>query len=344
MKRKLLLTLLALFIGFSCTKKNDEIPTELNLFVWSEYIPQEIIDEFAEKNKIKVSVTTYGSNEEMMSKLMAGASDYDIILPSTYFVTPLARQNLVQEINLENIPNFKNLGKQFVGLPFDPKNKYSVPYMTGGALLAVNKKKLKKEISSYADLWDPSLKNQIVVLDDSRNTIGMALRKLGHSWNETDPKKLEEAKVELIKLLPNIKAFDSDSPKDMLINGEATVGYVWGAEAVLAKEKNPDIEVVFPKEGMNWFLDSFMIASKAKNVKAAEMFINYILDPQVSAKITEGFPYTNPNEAAKKYMPESILKNPAIFPPEIEMKKAVHFEDLGAALQIYDRIWSEAKR
>lgn len=340
---------LSLLAGCGGGEKSDgagegqKISGELNLFNWSEYMPQSVIDKFEEKYGVKVNYGTYSSNEEMLAKLMAGASQYDLTVASGYMVDIMAKKGLLQEVDFNYIPNFKNIGDEYKNTEFDPGNKFSVPYMWGGSVIAVNTDKVTIPITGYKDLWDPSLKNSLVVLDDHREIIGMALMKLGYSSNETDEKKLEEAKEELKKLIPNIKAYDSDSPKTLLINGEAKAGLVWGAEAYLAQQENPSIKPVLPEEGISLWQDSFVIPKDAPNKRAAEEFINFILDPEISAEISKEFPYANPNMAAHQFIDKKVLENPAVYPPAEALAKGEYIKDVGEATAIYDRIWSEIK-
>jgi spermidine/putrescine transport system permease protein len=274
---------------------------------------------------------------------MAGGSQFDLVVASDYMVEVLNKQNLIQPIDKGNIPNFKNLDENVLNLSFDPGNKYSVPYMWGDACIAVNTSKVKVPIKSYKDLWNPELKNSIVVLDDQRAIIGMALKKLGYSINETSPKALEAAKKELVALQPNIKAYDSDSPKTLLINGEASVGFVWGAEVSLAKRENENITTVIPTEGLFLQQDNFVIPAQSRNKSAAELFVNFILEPEISAEISKEFPYANPNKAAYPYVDESILKDVAVYPPDDAVKKGEHLKDIGQSVQLFDNIWTEVK-
>lgn len=325
-------------------KQEAKLDGELNLFNWSEYLPQSVLDKFEKKYGVKVNYSTYSSNEEMLAKLMAGTSQYDLAVSSDYMVEIMRKQGLIQEIDMANIPNFKNIGDQFKNQSFDPGNKYTVPYMWGDAVIAINTDKVKKPVTGYKDLWDPALKNSMVVLDDQRALIGITLKKLGYSLNETDEKKLQQAKEELKKLTPNIKAYDSDSPKTLLINGEAAVGYVWGAEASLARKENPKIKTILPEEGMYLWQDNFVIPKDAPNKKTAEAFINFIMEPEISAEISKEFPYANPNLAAHQYIDKEILNDIAVYPPKEDLAKGEHLKDIGETTRLYDQIWSEIKK
>ena len=332
--------------GTSASKLNSDSTNSentLNVFNWSEYLPDSVIKDFETQYKIKVKYITYSSNEEMLARIMAGNEIYDIAVASEYMVDVMRKQKLMEELDTGSVPNLKNIGEQFKNMPFDPGNKFSVPYMWGDTVIAVNTKIFSGDITSYADLWDSRFKNSLVVLDDERAIIGMALKKLGYSINETDPAKLEQARQELLKLKPNIKTFNSDSPSSVLIKGEAAAGYMWGAEAVLAQKGNKDIKIFFPKEGMYLWQDNFIIPKGAEHKKSAELFINYILDAKVSAEISKVFPYANPNTAAHQYIDKNTLNNTTVYPTDKDMKIGEHLKDLEDVTKLYDKIWTEVR-
>jgi spermidine/putrescine transport system permease protein len=316
---------------------------ELNVFNWSEYLPDSVLKKFEDKTGVKVNYTNFSSNEEMMAKVSAGGGIYDLTVASDYFLQPMVKQDMIEPIDLNNIPNFKNLLPEFVNKDYDPGNKYSVPYMGNTQSLGINPDKIKTEITSYADLWKPELKGQIVLLDDQRMVLGMVLKTLGYSANDTDTKHLDEAKKKMLELMPNVKAFDSDSPKTLMINGEIGVMLSWGPEIALAQREKPQVKTILPKEGLILAFDNFVIPKGAKNKKAAEAFINFVLDPDISAEISKSFPYINPNSEARKKIDKATMENIAIYPPADEMKRAEGLKDLGENVQLYDRVWSEVK-
>lgn len=358
LKRLLVLCLTLLVIGGALTGCSDllfgnpastvistSVSDEniLNVFNWSNYLPESVIKEFEDKYNIKVNYITYSSNEEMLARIMAGNEIYDIAVASDYMVDVMRKQKLMEELDLNNIPNLKNIGSEFKNMPFDPGNKFSVPYMWGDGVIAVNTSMIPGDVTSYGDLWDSKFKNSLVVLDDERAIIGLALKKLGYSINETDPAKLEQARQELIKLKPNIKKYDSDSPSSALISGEAAAGYMWGAEAFLAEKENKNIKTFFPKEGMYLWQDNFVIPKGAEHKKNAELFINFLLDPKVSAEITAEYPYANPNIAAHQYIDSSILDSTTVYPSEQEMKIGERLKDMEDTTKLYDKIWTEIR-
>ncbi|EPY6470456.1 extracellular solute-binding protein [Clostridium sporogenes] len=329
------------FTIFGNTAKTEK--QVLNIFNWSEFLPQSVIEQFEKEYNVKVNYSTFSSNEEMLAKLMGGNVPYDLVVTSDYAIEIMTKQKLIQPIDKNNVPNLSNIDKNVLDLAFDPKNTYSLPYMWGGNNIVIDKTKITKKITSFDDLWDSQFKNSMVILDDPRVMIGLALQKNGYSINTKNPKELQKAKEDLIKLMPNVKAFDSESPKTLLINGEASIGYVWGTEAYLAKLENPNLEVVLTKEGVIPQYDNFVIPKKAKNKKLAEEFINFIYKPEISAQVSEEFPYANPNKAAYPLMDKDKLNDIAVYPPREAIEGNELIKDVGETTKLYDDIWTEIK-
>lgn len=329
----------------SSGKTKDGYAKEINFFQWTEYTPQSVLDGFKEKYGITVKMTTFSSNEEMIAKLQAGGqSQYDVCVPSNYVVKAMINQNLIQKINKSDIPNFSNLDDSVLNRDYDLNNEYTVPYLMSPCVLAVNTKKVTKTISSYNDLLDSSLKNQIVVVDDERPIIGAALLALGYSLNDTKSADLQAAKEWLKKLRPNIKVFDSDSPKTSLISGDCSVGLIYNGEAAQAIKQNPDIKVVWPKEGIAGLtIDNLCVVKGTKHEKEADLFINYILDPAVSKSISDVYPYTNPNKAAHDSLSKDYIDNAASNIPFTQIKSSELLDDVGDSLSEFDKIWTEFK-
>ncbi len=323
---------------------------EFNLYAWSEYVPQELLDAFAKEYKVKVNYDTYSSNEELLAKLQAGKTNYDVIIPSDYTVGIMIAQKMLEPMDLDHLPNLVNVDPQFLNLPFDPGNKYSVPYQWGSVGIAVNTAKVSKPIVKFADLWDPTFKGKLVVLDDEREIIGMALLVLGYDKNSTDPAQLEAAKKKLIELKPNIKLYDSDSPKTALLSGEVVAGIVWNGEAALAHQENSKITYVLPEEGMGLWYDNLAIPKGAPHKDAAVAFINFVLRPDMSILITKAFPYSSVNKAALELLKtkdpaayKQYMEFPATNPPADAVKKGKIIIDVGDATKLWDKVWTEVK-
>ena len=323
---RLLLVLFAVGLAVSATAA----PTKnLNIYCWSEYIPQPIIDQFSKETGVKVTVENYASNEEMLSKLAGGGGEYDIIQPSEYVIEALVKEKILHSLERSKIPNLKNIDPQFLNQAFDPGNKFSVPFMAGTVGIVVNTDLVKDDIRSYADVFKPENKGKIVVLDDAREIVTWALLANGLNINQITDKSLNKIKPTLEQWLPLVKVYDSDSPKTALLNGDVALGVVWGGEGAILLNKNKKFRWVIPIEGTHLFIDSLAIPKTAKNVQNAEAFMNFILRPEISKQISDEFPYLNPNIAARELMSKQQLENPASFPAEEDLKKMTLFKDIG---------------
>lgn len=318
---------------------------ELNLFIWTEYVPDSVIEKFEDETGIKVNVSTYSTNEDMLAKVKSESEGaYDIVQPSDYMVEQMISEGLLEELDQDQLTNLSNIGEQYLDPSYDPGNVYSVPYQGGVAAIAVNTAKVSTDITSYDDLFDESLANTEVVLDDYRAVIGMTARSMGYSMNETDPDKLAEIQDKLLTLKDNVKLYDSDSPKSALISGDCTVGYCWSAEIALAMEENPDIQIVFPDEGAYVFMDNWCISKGAKNYDNAMKFINFMLDPEVSEMVSEEFPYLNPNTTAVEAMGSDYSDNEAKNPPADVIASGEYIQNLDTdTLSLYDAMWTKLK-
>ncbi|MEY8762846.1 MULTISPECIES: polyamine ABC transporter substrate-binding protein [Clostridium] len=338
-------TMSACSIQSQPTSSSDE--KVVNLFTWANYVPNSVVNEFQKQTGIKVNYNNFSTNEEMLAKLQASkGSEYDVVICSDYIIEVMGKQKniLMQPIDKSKVPNYKNVDPQFLNQPYDKGNRYSIPYTLGSQMIVYNSEKVNFPIKSYKDLWNPALKNSLVLVDDPRIVIGMTLKKLGYSMNETDPKKLAQAKQELLKLKPNVKVLDADTPHNSLINGDTTVGFMYGSQASAAVKSNPKFKIVYPEEGMNAEEDNFIIPSKAPHKENAGKFINFMLDGKISNEATTANEYINTNKAAKKYMSKKYLNNKAVFIPDSELKRAERFRDVGNATKTYDLIWSEFKQ
>ncbi|MBU5415997.1 ABC transporter substrate-binding protein [Anaerobutyricum soehngenii] len=351
MKKKMLslivITAMLVTMLAGCGSKSSEGKNgELNIFIWTEYVPDSVIEKFEKETGIKVNVSTYSSNEDMLAKVKSESEGtYDIVQPSDYMVEQMASQGMLEELKTDELKNLSNIGESYLNPSYDPGNKYSVPYQGGVAGIAVNTSKVKKDITSYDDLFDSSLKNSIVALDDYRAVIGMTARSMGYSMNETDPAVLSKIQDKLLTLKNNVKLYDSDSPKSALISGDCTVGYVWSAEIALAMEENPDIKVVYPTEGAYLFMDNWAIPKGAKNYDNAMKFIDFMLDAENAQMVLEEFPYLSPNTKAVEAMGEDYSKNEAKNPPTEVIKKGEYVKNLDAdTLKIYDEMWTKLKQ
>ena len=322
-----------------CGKKDDK----LNLFCWTEYIPQAVIDKFTQETGIKVAVENYSSNEEMLAKLLAGGGDYDLIQPSEYTIEAMLKEDLLQPLDHEKIPNLKNLAPEFRNMSFDPGNKYSVPWMAGFVGIVYNAETVTTPVVGYNDVFSPQHAGRIVTLDDPREIVSWAFATSGIPINDVTDENLAKVTPLLKDWMSKIKVYDSDSPKTSLSNGDVDLGIVWSGEGAILFNQNPKFQWVMPAEGFHMFVDSLAVPKTANNKDLAEQFINFILRPDISKMVSADFPYYNPNAAARELLSDAERNNPASYPPGLDITKAQLFKDIGGQGSKIDELITSLK-
>jgi spermidine/putrescine-binding protein len=339
--------------GFECPVPEfpmEVTSKELNIFVWTEYIPTDMQDCFELVYGIKVNRDEYSANEEMYAKLSAGGSSYDLVQPTDYIVSLMIRQDLLQEFDHSKLPAIKNFDPNYMDFAFDPGNKYTIPYQAGTDAIVYNADTVTNVPTSWADLWKPEYAGKMVFLDDSRAVIGLTLLTLGYDVNTKNPAELDEAKVKLAELVPNIKLFDSDSPKTALIAGDVDLGMTWTGEAFLAQNEKPSIQYVYPTEGAIIWQDNWAMPKEAPHADAAYAWLNYTNQGNIFWMMLRDFPFTNPNQAAldfaktdHKDLYDAYMASPITNTPVEAIKNSHRIDDVGEALPLYDQIWTEVK-
>jgi spermidine/putrescine-binding protein len=339
--------------GFVCPEPESKIEVtskELNLFVWTEYIPAEWKECFQLVYGVKINHDEYSSNEEMYAKLSAGGTNYDLVQPTDYIVNLMIRNGMLQKLDKSKLNFLDNLDPAYMNQPFDPGNEYTIPYEGGFDAIIYNADKVTNPPRSYADLWNPEYAGRLVLLDDSRVIIGMTLLTLGYDVNTTDPAQLNEAKAKLAELIPNVKLFDSDSPKTALIAGDVDLGIVWTGEAYTAHQENPAFAFVYPTEGAVIWQDNWAIPVGAPHPDAAYAWLNYTMQGNLFYLMLRDFPYLNPNKAALEFaknnhpdLYDPFINSPITNPPADAFQKAHRIQDVGDATPLYDQIWTEVK-
>jgi spermidine/putrescine transport system substrate-binding protein len=315
------------------------------VYNWTEYIPESVLQQFTRETGIEVVYTTYDSNETMYAKLKLIQKDgYDVAFPSTYFVSRMGREGMLQPLDRSLLPNMKDLDPALLDKPYDRGNVYSIPYMWGSTGIGVNSAVIPVDsITSWKDLWNPKYKGKLLLQDDMREVFHMALRIKGYSSNTTDPKQIEEAYGLLKELMPNVLLFNSDSPRLPYLAGEVNLGMIWNGEAYMAEQENPAIRYVYPKEGVNLWVDSYVIPKSARNLKNAHAFINFMMKPEVAKVCVEENGYATPVKTALPLLDAEVRNNKTIFPDK-EMIAAGEFQtDVGAALAVYQKYWEKLR-
>lgn len=339
--------------GFTCPEPSPRVEVtseELNIFVWTEYFPQDMLDCFELVYGITLNRDEYSSNEEMYAKVSAGGTAYDLVQPTDYIIGLMIRQELLQELDHAQMPNMVNFDEGWMNQDFDPGNKYSVPYLGGTDAIVVNTDTVENVPQSWADLWKPEYAGKMIFLDDSRAVIGITLLTLGYDVNTTDPEQLAEAEEKLAELVPNIKVFDSDSPKTALIAGDADLGMTWTGEAFIANQENPAIQYIYPTEGPILWQDNWVMLKDAPNADAAYAWLNYTMQGDVFWLTIRDFQYTNTNKAAIEYAKENqpevysaYADSPITNPPAEAVANGHGIADVGDATPLYDAIWVKVK-
>ena len=316
---------------------------ELNVFIWSNYLPDNVIAEFERRYDAKLNVELYDSNEALLAKLQSGGASYDIIVPSDYMVTVLREQGLLGELNRDVLTNISNLDPQFVGLPYDPANRHSIPYMWGTTGIAYRKDKITGDIDSWEALWDNRYRDRIAMLDDVREAFGAALKLLGKSENTADPSEIQAAAALLIEQKPLVKAYDSGGFDQMLLSGDAWIAQAYSGQIAKAIAENPTIGYVIPKEGCTIFVDNMCVTRNSRNRELAHEFINFVLEARIAADIANGTGYSSVNLAARALIRSDLLTNEAAYPPREAIERCEFIREIGPAVSVYDRLWTEIK-
>lgn len=352
--------------GFVCPEPQPRVEVtseQLNLFVWSEYVPADIVECFEAVYGITVNQSEYSSNEEMYAKLSAGGSTFDVAQPSDYIIEVMIRTGVLQKLDRARLPNLANIEPVYAHAPGDPNGEYIAPYQVGTESIVYNADTVKEPLTSWKDLWRPDLTDRLVFVDDQRYVIGFVLLSEGYDPNTTNPADLQAIKPKLAELISHVRVFDSDSPKNALIAGDVDAGFVFNGEAFLAAKEKPSIKYVYPKEGTLYYQDGYGLVKDAPHPDAAYAWFNYAMQADVAWLTLRDYPYTNANRAALEYAKTATFKvkdadgnevtpaelyaayiaSPITNPPPEVIQKGYAMRDVGDALPLYDQLWTEVK-
>lgn len=336
------------FGGFYYARENNMMNSEkVVVYNWGEYLDPEVLTLFEQETGIDVVYEEFETNEILYPKISSGAIAYDVICPSDYMIQRMIENDLLAEIKFDNIPNVKNIGKDYMeqSRQFDPENKYSVPYCWGTVGILYNKTMVDEPITSWSVLWDEKYKDNILMQDSVRDAFGVTLKYLGYSLNSTDLDELTEARDLLIKQKPLVQAYVIDQVRDKMIGNEAAIGVIYSGEAIYTQMENPDLEYVIPEEGSNIWIDSWVIPKNAENKENAEKFINFLCRPEIALMNFEYITYSTPNSEARKLIEDEAIRNSEIaFPDLSKYDNLETFQYLGTeADQTYGELWNQVK-
>ena len=348
-KTAALMALLLMMISFTALMSGCRSGSkgEVYVYCYGDYFDPELIENFEAETGIKVIPDYFDTAEEMYTVLENNATTYDCVCTSDYMIQRMIGNGMLSELDRSNIPEIKNIADVYMkkSESFDPGNKYAVPYQLGIAGILYNKKMVGDvEIDSWDDLWNEKFKDSLVMPDSVRDAFMIALKKLGYSENSTNEDEIKAAADELIKQKPLIYKYANDSARDLLANGSAAVGVVWNGEYIYTKDLNDDIEFVIPKEGSEFFIDSWVIPKDAANKENAEAWINYLCKAEVAVKNFDYLYYTTPNEAALSMIDENYLNEKAVFPDEDTIARCETLVSLDpASTELYSDYWKKVK-
>ena len=310
------------------------------LFCWPGYVPDNVIKAFTNETGIPVLVEYYSTNEELLRHRIARRR-YDLVQPSDYAAEALIKRNALQPLNLDRIPNLKNIDPKFRNLPHDPEGKYTVPWLAGTVGIVVNTDRIDEPIESLADVFSGKYRGRIVALNDPREWLGCALCHLDLPVNEVTQSTLEAVKTVWEEWMPQVKVFDSDNAAKVMLRGEADIALTWSGDAALLLSQSDAYQFVLPKEGAHQYVDFLAIPKGAHHQEAAEKFINFILRPDISLMISAAIPFTNPNEVAYQQLSDEARKNPASYPPGNPDLKA--HREIGEMAEEVEKLYYEIR-
>ncbi|MCL2817108.1 MAG: spermidine/putrescine ABC transporter substrate-binding protein [Clostridiales bacterium] len=317
---------------------------KIYIYTWGDYLDPDVIKEFEKETGIKVKYVTFETNEAMYTKISRGGAKYDVIICSDYIVERMIAADLLLELDYEKIPNAQHIDPTYKGLPYDPGDKYSVPYTFGTMGIIYNKKMVTETVDSWEILWDEKYKNNIIMMDSMRDTFLVPLAILKHDINTTDRQKLEEAKDLLVQQRPLVRAYLVDRIRDDMKKNEAALALIWSCDFLLVQFDNTDLEYVIPKEGSNLWVDAFVVPKASRNQEYAQQFIDFMCSKDAALGNSVYINGPTPQLEARAAQPEQLRNNPAAYPSPEELERCRLFADLDAqARKLYDELWHKAK-
>lgn len=330
-----------LFAG--CT--SSQTKQEINILNYGANAAEGVYDEFEKETGIKVNEKTFDDMQYMYQEVSSGKVNYDVILVSDDMAEKMIKEDILQKIDKDKIPNIVNMNEGDMGKPYDPNNEYTVPYMNGTIGLIYNTETVDEEITSWDSLFNPKYKDEIFMFDNMRDTIGVALKTLGHSLNSIDKAQLEEAKELLVKQKQDVKpVYGADEVLDLMRTGEKKIAMIWSGEGLNLEAEDGKFKYVIPVEGADYWLDSWAIPKDAKNVEAAEKFINFMCNEDIAFRTADEIGYTSPQKQAIQEQADEVKNNPNAYMPEEVLDKCEGYKYLNQdELKLYQDVWMEVK-
>lgn len=342
MKKKIVSMILCAALAGSmlagCGEKKEEDNKELVLYTWEGLFPQEVLTDFEDETGIRIISSNFDSNETMFEKVQqSDGKDYDLVIGDDYIIEQIVNNGLAKELDKEKLKNYDNINPLYQSQFYDPENRYTIPHGAGIPLIVYDPEQVDFEIQGYEDLWNSALEDKIATIASYRAVEGMVLLTMGKSMNEQDPAVIKEAGEKLKELAPNIRMIQDTNTQNALLNGEASVGILYTSQVIAALAENPDLKVVYPKEGLGFGIMNFFIPKNAPDTEEAYAFLDYILEPEVAAKCFDFVGYYCTNKAADE------LVNPDLVVPDSVTKGEIIQNVSAEAEEVYNQNWTEFK-
>ena len=313
----------------------------LHIYTWSDYVKPSLLAQFERENGCRVVVDIYDSNEALYAQIKKGTTNYDLLFPSSYMAKILNDEGLLQQLNPERLPNRRNIDFFYLDLAVDKRMEYSVPYTVSPAGLGFLGGRIERFEPTWAMLDRADLKGRMTMLNDCRETIGAALKFLGYSLNTLDDQELAQAKAVVLRWKQNLAGFENERYKTGLAAGEFVLTHGYGGDLLLARSQNENVQIALPREGSSLTIDDMVIPSTARHAELAHRFINFVLEPQTAAELTEFIYFLCPNRPSYDLLLETLREDPVLFPPPEVLEKAEMIQDLGEGNAKYLKIWNE---
>lgn len=342
MKKRLMMLGLAVVLLLFAGCANERKVT-LNVLNWGDYIDESVLEDFEKETGIAVNYNTFANNEEMLVQLSSGDNICDVCFPSDYIIEKMLKDDMLAQLDQSKMPNIKNIDMRFMDLPFDPANKYSVPYMWGTVGILYNTTMVEEPVDSWNILWNPKYSKQILMYDSIRDTIGITLMKLGKSINTRDEADIGAAEAALIEQKPLVLAYCGDDIKDKMIGGSAALALVYSGDAMYCMDENEDLAYAVPNEGSNVWFDNIVVPKSSKRVEEAQKFIDFLCRPDIAKRNAEFIGYSTPNTEALKLMGPEWTESETYNPPAEVIDRCKVFSDLGDFITVYNEAWLRIK-
>jgi spermidine/putrescine transport system substrate-binding protein len=326
----------------ACAGSGKPIKSSINVYNWGEYIDESVNTDFTKATGIKVNYSTFDTNEALYAKLKTGGTNYDVVIPSDYMISRMISEDMLEKLDFDKIPNSKDLDPKYKGLAYDKTGEYSVPYMWGVVGIVYNKTMVKDPVDSWNILWDEKYKGKILMFENSRDAIGIALKKLGYSFNTTSAEELKKAAAELATQKPLVQAYVMDQIYDKMENGEAAVAPYYAGDAIQMMQDNKNLAFAVPKEGTNLFVDAMVIPKGSTHKADAEAYINYLCSAGAGVKNCKATGYSTPMTTTFAKLPSSVKNNKYEYPDDAVLKNTEIYTNLPqGTLDLYDSLWTQ---